>query len=576
MTAGGLAPEMGHQPEPVWGGSAQQASPHPIHQPIHQPMMPMMPMMPMYAPAPGSMPQHAPAQTVMTGHGRRRSESPEGASAPWIPRSFPVNFDVPPVLGQEPPSMLIQSIFQGGAVFGVGGTDHHGGSGGGGHGNGGSSSSYNGGSSNNSRHRELAPAQTRHARRVFVGNIPVGCKDSQLGDFFDGILRATLPPGYLQRYDEKIVIAVSIPSDKQFGFVEFSTMEIAAASITLQNIAFNHRSDVPVSHLTIKRPNDYKPEFVTSMREVPILNLQAIGLGGGVSHIQSSSSISQTTLSKSVPDGPNKIFVGGLPHHLPEKDVLEVLETFGPLKAFNLVRDTMNPSMSKGFAFCEYLDPNLTPIVVEKLHGLALGDGKSLTVKIASYSDGGRGGSGGGGGGSGGGGVPGGGNTAPPSGVIAQSAPMIGGMPMPVHSGLVGWSGGIGVPQPSAYSVGYGMPAPPPLPYPQQQVAPPTNSKVLRLSNMVTPIELQDDQEFAEISSDIRDECSLHAKVVHIVIPRIKDGHPPNAEGLIFVEFDSPYGASQASRALIGRKFSERVVVVEFFDEHLYARRIYQ
>ncbi len=38
--------------------------------------------------------------------------------------------------------------------------------------------------------------------------------------------------------------------------------------------------------------------------------------------------------------------------------VKELLTSFGPLKAFNLVKDSAT-GLSKGYAFCEYVDVNL-------------------------------------------------------------------------------------------------------------------------------------------------------------------------------------------------------------------------
>ena len=50
----------------------------------------------------------------------------------------------------------------------------------------------------------------------------------------------------------------------------------------------------------------------------------------------------QTT---AVPDTPNKIFIGGLPVYLNEEQVVELLKSFGELRAFNLVKDpTTNQS----------------------------------------------------------------------------------------------------------------------------------------------------------------------------------------------------------------------------------------
>ena len=39
--------------------------------------------------------------------------------------------------------------------------------------------------------------------------------------------------------------------------------------------------------------------------------------------------------------------------------VKELLTAFGPLKAFNLVKDSVTAT-SRGYAFCEYLDPLIT------------------------------------------------------------------------------------------------------------------------------------------------------------------------------------------------------------------------
>ena len=42
----------------------------------------------------------------------------------------------------------------------------------------------------------------------------------------------------------------------------------------------------------------------------------------------------------------------------PVSQVKELLTSFGPLKAFNLVKDSAT-GLSKGYAFCEYVDVNL-------------------------------------------------------------------------------------------------------------------------------------------------------------------------------------------------------------------------
>lgn len=54
-------------------------------------------------------------------------------------------------------------------------------------------------------------------------------------------------------------------------------------------------------------------------------------------------------VSTNVPDSINKIFVGGLPTYLNEEQVMELLKSFGDLKAFNLVRENGNGPSKVGF-----------------------------------------------------------------------------------------------------------------------------------------------------------------------------------------------------------------------------------
>jgi len=67
--------------------------------------------------------------------------------------------------------------------------------------------------------------------------------------------------------------------------------------------------------LKIRRPKDYSGDIPTPGVHVP-----------GV-------------VSTNVPDSINKVFVGCLPAYLNEENVMELLKTFGELKAFNLVRE---------------------------------------------------------------------------------------------------------------------------------------------------------------------------------------------------------------------------------------------
>ena len=90
--------------------------------------------------------------------------------------------------------------------------------------------------------------------------------------------------------------------------------------------------------MKIRRPHDYQP--MPGMTEAPNLTVPGV-------------------VSTVVADSPNKIFIGGLPNYLNEDQVKELLMSFGQLRAFNLVKDSAT-GLSKGYAFCEYVDVSIT------------------------------------------------------------------------------------------------------------------------------------------------------------------------------------------------------------------------
>ena len=87
-------------------------------------------------------------------------------------------------------------------------------------------------------------------------------------------------------------------------------------------------------------------------------------------------------ISTVVADSQHKIFIGGLPNYLNEEQVQELLTSFGPLRAFNLVKDSAT-GLSKGYAFAEYADFTVTDQAIAGLNGMQLGE-KKLIVQRAS------------------------------------------------------------------------------------------------------------------------------------------------------------------------------------------------
>ncbi|KAK0427560.1 hypothetical protein QR680_010294 [Steinernema hermaphroditum] len=194
----------------------------------------------------------------------------------------------------------------------------------------------------------VGPSVTCQSRRLYVGNIPFGCNEDAMLDFFNQQMHLC----GLAQADGNPVLACQINLDKNFAFIEFRSIDETTAGMAFDGINFMGQQ------LKIRRPRDYQP--MTAAYEhcinMPVSNI--------------------------VVDSPHKLFIGGLPSYLTDEQVKELLSSFGQLKSFNLVMDQVT-GQSKGYAFAEYLDPTLTDQAIAGLNGMQLGD-KKLVVQLAN------------------------------------------------------------------------------------------------------------------------------------------------------------------------------------------------
>ena len=65
----------------------------------------------------------------------------------------------------------------------------------------------------------------------------------------------------------------------------------------------------------------------------------------------------------------------------------------------------------------------------------------------------------------------------------------------------------------------------------------------------------------------MREECEKYGAVLEIKIPRPSGGRQMPGVGKIFVKYEAPESAQAALKALAGRKFADRTVVVTYFGE---------
>jgi len=324
---------------------------------------------------------------------------------------------------------------------------------------------------------------TRQARRIYVGNIPFGFSEQEMIDLFNQQMHLA----GLAQAEGNPILACHINRDKNFAFLECRSIDETTAAMAFDGISFKGQS------LKLRRPHDYQP--------IP----GAAGLGGG----GGGGAFLPGVVSTVVPDSAQKLFIGGLPNYLNEDQVKELLASFGQLKAFNLVKD-VTTSLSKGYAFTEYVDGGVTDAAIAGLNGMQLGD-KKLIVQRASV-----------------------GNKTLGTGTAAQlQVPGLG-------SGMAG---------------------------------PGAPTEVLCLLNMVVAEELQDEEEYEDILDDIRDECGKFGTVKSIEIPRPVPGVEVPGCGKVFIEFSSSDECQTAQLSLTGRKFANRVVVTSYYEVDKYHRR---
>ncbi|KAL0856841.1 hypothetical protein Bca101_061995 [Brassica carinata] len=338
---------------------------------------------------------------------------------------------------------------------------------------------------------------TRHARRVYVGGLPTTANEQSVATFFSQVMSAiggnTAGPG-------DAVVNVYINHEKKFAFVEMRSVEEASNAMALDGIILE---GVPVK---VRRPTDYNPALAAALgpsQPNPSLNLAAVGLSSG---------------STGGLEGPDRIFVGGLPYYFTEEQIRELLESFGPLRGFNLVKDRETGN-SKGYAFCVFQDPSVTDIACAALNGIKMGD-KTLTVRRAVQ------------------------------GVI---------QPKPEQEEVL-----LHAQQQIAL---------------QRLMLQPggTPTKIVCLTQVVTADDLGDDEEYEDIMEDMRQEGGKFGNLVNVVIPRPNPDHDPTpGVGKVFLEYADLDGAAKARSGMNGRKFGGNQVVAVYYPENKYAQGDYE
>jgi len=357
----------------------------------------------------------------------------------------------------------------------------------------------------------LNPQQQRRQRRLYVGNLPPTATDVELIDFFNTIM---VNSGAVTQKGNPVVSA-TINREKGFAFIEFRTAEEASVGMSLDGISLRNHA------LRVRRPDgDQKPNS-----------------GGPVSV-----------------DSPHKVYIGGISLALSEATITDLIQLFGPLKTFNLVRDSLT-SQSKGFAFCEYQDPNVTDTACKILNGLELG-GKTLTVQRAN---------------------------ANAKAILEHEVKVD-----PRAAAMLTLSTPAN--QLLAAAIERGDPVP---------------TRILVLCNIINITDFPGDKieaEYMEMVNDIRSECEKFGRVLNIVVPRpakkiihdsvehftfddyrqgqisSDDSSDDDAAaqvpglGKVFVEYDDASATELACSTMRGRTYDGRMVICTYHSEEKWAK----
>lgn len=112
------------------------------------------------------------------------------------------------------------------------------------------------------------------------------------------------------------------------------------------------------------------------------------------------------------------------------------------------------------------------------------------------------------------------------------------------------------------------------------------NSRILLMLNMVTPEDLIDDSEYADLLEDIREEVANYGEVDDVRIPRPvrrdrgrwSAGEGASAQdaqradeaagvGRVYVKYKDAQGAAKGMQALAGRSFAGRSIIATVLSE---------
>ena len=193
-----------------------------------------------------------------------------------------------------------------------------------------------------------------------VSSIPLDSTADELKMLFDTAIRTLSPLS-------QPIVSVTLSDDMTHSILEFSNREDISTCLRLDGIEFRGR------RLKVMRHMAYLKDRIKEMKEA-------------IREKERKERDTANILNCSIfPNHENRVFMGNLPTNIPEEDIRRMVESFGRLKSFSLVKTAATQGHNRGFCFFEYWDPKVTDKAIEQLNGLEMGD-KKVKVQRASQN----------------------------------------------------------------------------------------------------------------------------------------------------------------------------------------------
>lgn len=215
-------------------------------------------------------------------------------------------------------------------------------------------------------------------RKLVVQGIPLSQSTDDIMAYFFSIL-ASLAHERGEKYNKNPLMSVQRYEGLRFVTLEFRKRDDAEICLDLDGTEFSAGNQMRI--MRVKRFIDKWNEDVekgvtqnTSNFSLARDNANTIQVDKKILTTQDGRVV--TTDAKGEEEEDNRVFMGGIPFTMNELTVREMVESFGKLKSFNLIKENADQNLNKGYAFFEYVDERAAEKAIKTLNNMEIMDKK--------------------------------------------------------------------------------------------------------------------------------------------------------------------------------------------------------